>query len=142
MNGTRPSEGRIAWTTKSLNFSLPVLQSIKELANATDPTEQTYQKDTVRNSGLLFDVLRSKFGVWREEVSMHVDFDANFYRLPMDDKYDCESPSEVLNTAYTQVHAFVRKQYTKIIDDYNVITSENNNLKMMMKKLLENMPNF
>ena len=124
MNGTRPSEGRIEWTTKSLNFSLPIMQSIKQLANSAESMGKLYQKDTVRDSGLLFDEIRGKFGVWSEEVEMATDYDPNFYCLPADEVLACKSPSVQLNTSYTHVHAYICKQYTKIIEDIKVITSE------------------
>ena len=53
-----------------------------------------------------------------------------------------ESPSELLNTSYTHVHAYVRKQYTKIIDDINIITSENIDIDVIDQERFENEPDF
>ena len=74
MNSTHPSESRIGWTAKSLNFSLPIMQSIKQLANHHGPVVKEYHKDTQSNSRILYDFIRGKFGLCRDEVDMNLDF--------------------------------------------------------------------
>ena len=108
MNSKHPSEARIEWTTKSLNFSLPIMQSLKQLANSTDLITKRYQKDTVKDSGLIYDALRAKFGVWDEEVTINCDYDPLFYNPDENAVEQSKSPSELLNTSYTHVHAYVR----------------------------------
>ena len=75
MNSSHPSEDRIAWTAKSLNFSLPIMQSIKQLANHHGPVAKEYQKDMQSNSCILFEFIREKFGLWSDEVDMDLNFD-------------------------------------------------------------------
>ena len=80
MNGMHPSEARISWTTKSLNFSLPIMQSIKQLANSKESSTKQYQQDTKHNGRILFDHIRAKFGVWHEEVDIKCTYDPTSYK--------------------------------------------------------------
>ena len=53
-----------------------------------------------------------------------------------------ESHSELLNTSYTHVYAYVCKQHTKIIEDITVVTSENIDIDVPDQELFENKPDF
>ena len=97
------------------------MQSIKQLANSCDSTANDYQKDTQHDSRALFQFIRKKFGVWDEEVVIEGDFDRFYYESDTSASVAQESPSSMLNTLYTQVYAFVARQFTQIIEDYNSI---------------------
>ena len=129
MNSKHPSENRNEWTTRSLNFSLPIMQSIKQLVNTTESAAKPYQKDTLSNSELLYTSIRSKFGVWEEEVEMECDFDPFFFESDLNTPLSHESPSVLLNDAYMHVHAFVHKQFQQITEDFDIITANLDNIE-------------
>ena len=107
MNGKNPSENRIDWTTTSLNFSLPIMQSVRNLVNSFKESSKQYEKNTDTDSSLLYNEIRSKFGVWDEELEIAVDYDQLLFNPTAEVIEDCESPSAVLNTAYCKsTHMF------------------------------------
>ena len=127
MNGVHPSESKIGWTAKSLNFTLPMMHSIKLLANSDSSTVKEYQKDTQHDSCILFQFICQKFGVWDEEMDIHCDFDCFYYEPDRAANIVQLSPSTLLNTSYTEVHAFVARQFKQIIEDYNIISVNDEN---------------
>ena len=75
----------------------------------------------------MFQFVRQKFGVWDEEMDIHCDFDRFYYEPDRTSDIARLSPSTLLNTSYTEVHAFVARQFKQIIEDYNIISVADKN---------------
>lgn len=123
MNSDRPSENRIEWTISSLNFSLPIQQSIHNLVISKDYTPAKYQKHTHANSIVIQQFLAQHLPSLRTELRQSVDFDGTFWysaaniELPAS---DIEQPSVKLNAGFADVFSRVECYLHHIHNEFSL----------------------
>jgi len=69
VNSNKPSEDRILWTATSLNFGLPILQSIRNMQISKKDNEKSYQRHTQQDSKVLSDFIVNKINFLPKHLS-------------------------------------------------------------------------
>jgi hypothetical protein len=117
MNSKNPSEERISWTTPTLNFALPILQSLKQLV---------VSREKVADSNRIFDFIKGKFGTTRVEKKKKCDYNCFFWESDKSVDLEAESPSARLNEAFVNSNVYVSRHYQKIIHDVDKFMEDDN----------------
>ena len=125
MNRLHLSEERIEWTTLTLNFTLPIFQSLKQIVILYEDGTKKYQKDTVSDSELIFNFISGKFGFSEAERGKKSKYNCYFWEQDKKVLISGSSPSFNLNKAFVTSHAYVSRHFDKIVKDFDQILSEN-----------------
>ena len=120
MNSKNPS------TTPTLNFALPILQSLKQLVVSKEKGSKKYQKDTIADSDRIFNFIKGKFGTTRVEKKKKCDYNCFFWESDTSVDLIAESPSARLNEAFVNSNVYVSKHYQKIIQDVDKFMEDDN----------------
>ena len=115
INGHRPSEDRIGWTSSTLNYALPVLHSIKNLQIKRKEKLYNYQKDTQKEADLFLQHINQKIMENSPDLRFSVDFDCYFWLDPEDRLPNIRQPSAKLNKSYTDSNEYVDRHYKTIV---------------------------
>ena len=119
MNGSHPSEERIGWTTPTLNFTLPIFQSLKQMVISRGDGTKKYQKDTVSDSELIFNFISGKFGFSEAERGKKSKYNCYFWEQDKKVVISGSTPSSRLNEAFETSHAYVSRHFDKFVKDFD-----------------------
>ena len=125
MNRSHPSEERIGWTTPTLNFTLPIFQSLKQMVISHRDSTKKYQKDTVSDSELIFNFISGKFGSSEAERAKKSKYMCYFWEQDRGVEISGSTPSSHLNEAFQTSHAYVSRHFDRIVKDFDQILGEN-----------------
>ena len=125
MNRLHLSEERIGWTTPTLNFTLPIFQSLKQMVISCGDGTKKYQKDTVSDGVLIFNFISGKFGSSEAESGKKSKYNCYFWEQDKKVVISGSTPSSCLNEAFETSHAYVSRHFDKIVKDFDQILGEN-----------------
>ena len=126
MNSKNPSAEKIANTSTSLNFSLPVQESLRKLANSQEDSGKHYERNTLPDARLLRDFLDEKLGNLPLELRKTRKFDCFFWNATYPAAYHFQ-PSDKMNTAFANVPIFVSRHLEAIISDFEHFDTSDDN---------------
>ena len=118
LNSTKPSEDRIMWTTSSLNFGLPILQSLKNLQISKKNHHQSYQKQTQQDSDILHKFLISKMNLVPSQLRKTHAYIPHFWEEDLMVDIISKSALSRLNKHYTEANEFVERHYRAVVEDF------------------------
>ena len=118
MNSKHPSAERICWTTTSLNFSLPIQQSLHTLANSTEKAFKHYEEGTLADSQHLLAHIELKLSSILAESTKTRNFNSSFWNTDLDEN-SLECPSVRMNEAFGNVTDYVRRHLSSIVHEFN-----------------------
>ena len=119
MNGSHPSEEKIGWTTPTLNFTLPIFQSLKQMVILHGDGTKKYQKDTVSDSVLIFNFISGKFRSSEAERAKKSKYNCYFWEQDKKVVISDSTPSLCLNEAFETSHAYVSRHFDRIVKDFD-----------------------
>ena len=120
INSAKPSEDRILWTTASLNFGLPILQSLDNLQISKNDHQQAYQKYTQQDSHILHEFLISKFEFVASNLKKIHAYEPHYWEEDISVDILSKSPSSRLNKHYTDANEFVERHYKAVVEDFAI----------------------
>ena len=125
VNSNKPSEDRILWTATSLNFGLPILQSIRNMQISKKDNEKSYQRHTQQDSKVLSDFIVNKINFLPKHLSKKQVYNPYFWENDTRVLIVANSPSSRLNQHYTDANEYVEKHYNAIVEDFSLFADQN-----------------
>ena len=101
------------WTTPTLNFTLPIFQSLKQIVISRGDGTKKYQKDTVNDSVLIFNFISGKFGSSEAKSGKKSKYNCYFWEQDKKVVISDSTPSLHLNEAFETSHAYVSRYLWK-----------------------------
>ena len=119
MNRLHLSEERIGWTTPTLNFTLPIFQSLKQIVISCGDGTKKYKKDTVSESELIFNFISGKFGSSEAKRGKKSKYNCYFWEQDKEVAISGSTPSSHLNEVFETSHAYVSRHFDRIVKDFD-----------------------
>ena len=115
MNKNRPTKRRITWTTKALNFFLPIYYDIDDLVISKEDSEEGYAAGVIVDAAKITSYITLKLGVIPQRINTNLAYRGTFlYERTPHGMYVSTTPvSDLFEVAYDAVgDLYVKHQKT------------------------------
>ena len=115
MNHGRPTRSKLLRTLPTLNYTLPLQQSLKDLVNHTQSSSKTPHAPTLADVDKIYDFLLQKLGSSDLNQFHQAPWSKSFFYSPNDQVPPIHNPVDLLNKAFRDVGAWVHTYASEVI---------------------------